>query len=202
MLELAIILTGAAAVSFGLYKLIRGPRCRFVGRCRLAIVGDSIAQGQRFTQRLREGLPNYVIDNFAVQGAGTASVVNQMLDQVVPAGYDEVIILAGANDIAQGPDYIVVNIERIVRAAKLVNMRVVLLSMTPWLQGSSVIRNVNNKLKIYNFMWRVDDFVNVWGVLADSAGGLRGDYIGDAVGLHPNALGQQAMADKVLSDAY
>jgi lysophospholipase L1-like esterase len=168
----------------------------------LAILGDSILSGATFTSALRAGLPRYSVDNFSVVGAGSAAIYNTLVSQILHNGYNEVILMAGMNDLDKTEAYVLGYIERMVKAAKTAGMRVVVVSITPYAANPHMIRTINARLKWYSIFWGADAYVNVWSLLADTDGGLLTEYSGDAMGLHPNTEGQRVMARKILRDAY
>jgi len=203
-LEITLFAGGATLLVFAARRFFKGPRCRYTGSCRVAVVGDSITAGGIYVDALNRALPRYEFDNYGVVGEGTAAILQRLRSVVLPRGYDEIIILAGGNDLGRdnAEDYIANNIGEMVRAAKSTGARVVLLSMTPWSRAPSLIRRVNRTLLLKSPLWRVDDFVDVWKPLADRNGGLRREFIGDQMGVHPNRAGHEVIAEKIFRDAY
>ena len=204
LLELGLLAAGASAALIGLRAYLKGPRCKWSGNCRVAVLGDSITEFGGYGRYLASRLPRYTFDNHGISGQGTAQIYSRLVNDIIPSGYDEVIILAGGNDLGR-PDavsYVVGNLERMVKAAKRANMRVVLLSLTPWDRVSNTVRQINSKLKVLAPLWGVDDFVNVWPALADANGGLRRGLYNDNMHVHPTAEGHRIMGEAIERDAY
>jgi lysophospholipase L1-like esterase len=171
----------------------------------VAVIGDSITAGGGYVTHLEQSLPRYAFHLFGGVGQGTAALLDELLQRVLPENYDEVIIQGGLNDIGR-PDaanYILNNLERMVRAAKAADTRVILLSLTPWHERPELIKEINSQLRLRSPFWGVDDYVNVWSPLADERGGLRADLVGDAtMSVHPSRAGQRLIGERIRTDAY
>ena len=205
LLPMFLLLGGGAALLLAARSYLKGPRCRWSGNCRVAVIGDSITAGGGYVTYLEQNLPRYDFHMFGGVGQGTAALLDELLQRVLTENYDEVIIQGGLNDIGR-PDaanYIVGNLERMVRAAKSADKRVILLSLTPWHERPELIKEINSQLRLRTPFWGVDDYVNVWSPLADGHGALRSDLVGDAaMSVHPNRAGQRLMGERILADAY
>lgn len=200
--ELAALGIGLAGGLF-VRSLIHGPRCRFSGQCRVAAVGDSITAGEHYVRALGAALPRYTFTAFGDVGAGLEQVLTNLRRNVLPGGYDEIVIEAGLNSISWSDEEMLAGLEALVREAKASGARVVLLSLTPWRQAPQRIAQLNSRLRWLAPLWGADAFVDVWTPLADTAGGLRSGYIGDAaMHVHPNRSGHEAMAQAILRKAY
>jgi len=198
-----LIAGGVGALVLGARSYLKGPRCRWSGSCRVAVIGDSITAGGGYARYLERALPRYRFDTFGHVGQGTAVLLDRMLEDVVPGNYDEIIIQGGLNDISRDSQYIIDGLERMVRAAKASGARVILLSLTPWHRAPQAIREINKQLRWSAPFWGVDDFVDVWTPLADANGALRPDLIGDAaMSVHPNSRGHELMGQAIIDDAY
>lgn len=191
------------SILYGIKHFISGPRCRSGQRCRIAVVGDSISAGG-FPSYLNAALPDYEVTSYGVEGASTSSILNTLRTQVLPQGYDEIIIQGGLNDIARpnAEGYIMRNLEQMVQEVRSTGARVILLSLTPWSRYPRIIESINSKL-----FWRapflgVDRYVDVHSILNDGAGGLRQDLIGDQMLVHPNSAGHQLIGERIIQKAY
>lgn len=204
MFPLLIIGGGVAAASVALWLYLKGPRCRpGCGRqCRVAVIGDSISAGSGYVSMLDAQLPQYTFDVFGGVGWGTVALLSELRRQLAIGQYDEVIIEGGLNDIARDDNYILDNLHSMVHVAKQHGARVILFLLTPWSEHSNKIKSINSRLRWLAPLWGVDELVDVWSPLADNAGGLRSDLIGDQMGVHPNRLGHTIIARTVLDEAF
>jgi hypothetical protein len=89
-----------------------------------------------------------------------------------------------------------------VQEAKSAGLKVVLLTVTPYRAGNSVIQQINEIIKRDGRSWGADAVVDTWTPLAESNGSLRQEYTNDRVGLHPNHAGQLIMGQTILATAY
>ncbi len=205
ILPYILIAGGIGALVLGARSYLKGPRCRWSGSCRVAVIGDSITAGGGYVNHLDRALPNYQFDTFGHVGQGTEVLLDRMLREVIPGNYDEIIIQGGLNDIGRSDPqgHVLDGLERMVRVAKGSGARVVLLSLTPWHRAPQAIREINKQLRWRSPFWGVDDYVNVWTPLADEGGALRRDLIGDAaMAVHPNSRGHELMGQRIFEDAY
>jgi len=204
-IPLALALGGGASLVAGIRAYLKGPRCRWSGSCRVAIVGDSVSAGGGYSNYLTTHLPRYEFQIYGGVGQGTQALFDVLLQDVLPGNFDEVIIQGGLNDLSR-PDsssYIIANLERMVRAAKAAGARVILLSLTPWHQAAQQIKEINKQLRWRAPFWGVDDYVDIWKPLADDSGALRSDLVGDLqMRVHPNRAGHDLVGEKILRDAY
>jgi lysophospholipase L1-like esterase len=198
------ILSSSVAAFFAARAYWVGPRCRGDhGRCRAAVVGDSITAGDGYITFLRRNLPNYSFTNFGNVGYGTAAIAEVLRNQVLPNNYDEIIIQGGLNDLSHTDEYILENLHQMVQLAKSSGARVVLLSLTPWSRAPERIRELNHQLRWRSMLWGVHRFVDIYSPLVDSQGGLRASLIGDAaMNVHPNAAGHTLIGQALLDSAY
>lgn len=174
------------------------------GPGRTAVIGDSIVAHGGFVSYLSRSLYGRSFDNLGVVGQGTAAIRNDLLNRVIGHGYDEVIIEGGLNDLGRrNPvDYVVGNLQTMVREAKAANLKVVIVTITPYRTSASLIRQINKIILRDGRRWGADVIVDINSPLKNISGGLRQDLIGDNVGLHPNAVGQQLIGQTILSRAY
>ena len=165
------------------------------------LMGDSITEGWFATN------PEFFTkNNFVGRGIG-GQVTSQMLlrfrEDVILLKPKRVIILAGANDIAenQGPvslDKIFGNIVSMVELAKANQIKVVLCSVLPaydfpWRKGmmpADKVIALNQMIKYYAQKNKIT-YVDYHTPLKDDKNGLPKEIAED--GIHPNKLGYEKM---------
>jgi lysophospholipase L1-like esterase len=153
---------------------------------------------------LDERLPNASFANMGVVGQGSAAIKRRLQQNVLGAGYDDVIILAGINDVGRNnaAQYIINNLREMVQQAKSNGLRVILCQLTPYHGGRGVIRQVNAAIAQQGRSWGADVIVDTHSPLVDWFGNLKSSLIGDRMGLHPNREGQRLMAEAIHRAAY
>jgi lysophospholipase L1-like esterase len=176
---------------------------------RTAVIGDSIvANTNGFVRFLGANVSGRTFDNMGVVGDGTGSIYSRIRSNVIGSGvsgrYDEVVIEGGVNDLGRrNPvEYVTNNLRGMVQEAKSAGLKVVLLTVTPYRAGNSVIQQINEIIKRDGRSWGADAVVDTWTPLADSNGSLRQEHTNDRVGLHPNHAGQLVMGQTILATAY
>jgi len=202
-------LASAVALAFSIVMMVKRSEAattrRNPGPGRTAVIGDSIvANTSGFVSFLDRALPNRSFDNFGVVGQGTSSIRGDLLGRVIGRGYDEVIIEGGLNDFGRtdAANYVANNLRTMVQEAKGAGLKVVLVTITPYHAASSAINQVNRMVLRDGRAWGADVVVDINSPLANIAGGLRSELIGDSVGLHPNHQGQELIGQTILSRAY
>lgn len=201
---------GGATFAAGLPGFLGGSTTRVnPGPGRTAVIGDSIvANTNGFVRFLGTNVAGRTFDNMGVVGEGTNRIHSRMRSNVIGSGvsgiYDEVIIEGGVNDLGQrNPvEYVTSNLRGMVQEAKSAGLKVVLLTVTPYRAGNSVIQQINEIIKRDGRSWGADAVVDTWTPLAESNGSLRQEYTNDRVGLHPNHAGQLIMGQTILATAY
>jgi len=201
-----------ASVCIGLSMILRGrmavgepaarSRCSAAHPCRIASIGDSItAHPSGFATY---PIPHATVVQMGVVGQGSAGIRDRLACDVIGSGFDEVIILAGANDLGRrdAAAYITANLRQMVQAASAAGLRVVLLTLTPYHAATSTISSINRTIKAQGRSWGADAIVDVHRPLASVLGHLRPEYVGDRMGLHPNAEGHMVMAVALRQQAY
>lgn len=194
--------------SFASGILVGGTRTS-PGPGRTAVVGDSIvANTSGFVRFLGSNVPGRAFDNMGVVGEGTSDIHSRMRRNVIGSSaagrYDEVIIEGGVNDLGQRSpvEYVTNNLRSMVQEARSAGLKVVLLTVTPYYAGAAVIQQINDVIKRDGRGWGAEAVVDTWTPLADSSGGLKQEYVGDQMHLHPNNAGQLLMGRTILAAAY
>jgi lysophospholipase L1-like esterase len=130
--------------------------------------------------------------------------IHSSVDQNLWGESDDVIVLAGVNDLAsrRGVQHVVEGLERIYQEARVRGARVIAVELTPWgghVRGRHLIdetREVNSWL---DRSPSVEMVVNTSGLGIE--GHLRPEYdSGD--GLHLNAAGQQRLGSIIYEQVY
>lgn len=174
------------------------------GPGRTAVVGDSIvAHTSGFVRYLDRNVPGRSFVNFGVVGQGTESIRQDLRNQVLGRGFDEVIIEGGMNDMGRrdAVNYIVNNLRAMVQEAKASGLKVVLVTLTPYYRVKPQINEVNSIILRDGRSWGADVVVDTHSPLRTLGNELRSEYA-SADRLHPNRAGQQAIGQTILERAY
>lgn len=204
----ALLVASISLLVFGVGSAIRShkmQRRRDPGPGRTAAIGNSItASSAGYVAFLGRALPSRTFVNMGVVGEGTSAIKRRLERNVIGQQFDEVIIEAGINDIGRNDatTYIPSQLAEMVRIAKQSGLKVVLTTLPPWRGAVVAISLVNNSIKRDGKFWGADVVVDIHRPLADWRGHLRGDLVGDRMGLHPNRQGQELIGRAILESAY
>jgi lysophospholipase L1-like esterase len=203
-----LLIASVSLLAFGIGSAIRSAkmqRRRDPGPGRTAAIGNSItASSTGYVSFLGREMPSRTFVNMGVVGEGTAAIKRRLERNVIGQQFDEVIIEAGINDIRRNDasTYIPSQLAEMVRIAKQSGLKVVLTTLPPWRGAVSAIASVNNSIKRDGKFWGADVVVDIHRPLADWRGHLRGELVGDQMGLHPNRQGQELIGRAILEQAY
>jgi lysophospholipase L1-like esterase len=205
----AVIAAGAlGAIGIILYAARRGPLAlgprQNPGPGRTAVIGDSIvAHSNGFVRYLDQNVPGRSFTNFGVVGQGTQAILNDLRNQVIGRGFDEVIIEGGANDLGRSnaSEYITSRLRTMVQEAKAAGLKVVLLPMIPMARAAGQIPPINAITMGQGRSWGADVIVDTYSLLNDGRGGIIAQYVSPD-GIHPTRDGQLIIGRAIQSRAY
>ena len=203
---LAVVSVSFLAIGLGFaLRSAKMHRRRDPGPGRTAAIGNSItASSTGYVAFLGRAMPSRTFVNMGVVGEGTAAIKRRLERNVIGQQFDEVIIEAGINDIRRNDaaTYIPSQLAEMVRIAKQSGLKVVLTTLPPWRGAVAAIASVNSSIKRDGKFWGADVVVDIHRPLTDWRGHLRGELVGDQMGLHPNRQGQELIGRAILESAY
>lgn len=155
----------------------------------IAFLGDSLTAGFDWSA----WLPNARVVNFAVNGATTDDVLQRFGD-VVDTHPDEIVLMAGTNDLGQrsSVEHVVRNIQLMMVELRreLPGVRMLVQSIPPRQQEFAArIREANIHLRQFCATVKAQ-YLDLWPALAADGAELNPDFSTD--GLHLNDAGYQA----------
>ena len=170
------------------------------------VIGNSITEGWWYADSLFFKKNEFIARG--ISGQVTSQMLVRFRKDVIDLKPKAVVILAGANDIAENNGYISLenikgNIVSMIELAKLHKIDVILCSVLPaydfsWHKGlepAEKIIELNKMLKAYADRNRIT-YVDYHSKMADERNGLPEKYSGD--GVHPNAEGYKVMENILL----
>lgn len=169
-------------------------------------LGDSLTANPAYCSGLKDGLADtgsaVVCRGYVGQGS---AVVASHLNEAWKMNATDVVILAGVNDLASGRslDQIKANLEGLYRAAKNGGLRVVALTVTPWMDHAKGEKNRGRTDALNEWILSnpIPDAIVDTSVLGDHTGCLLPPYdSGD--GLHMTSAGAEDLAALVLEEAF
>ena len=176
------------------------------------IAPTAVLMGNSITDSWAKIHPEFFAENNligrGISGQVTAQMLSRFQADVVALHPAKVVILAGANDLAQNQGYIshehiMQNIQSMCELAKQHKIRPVLCSCLPaasffWrpeLNASEDIARLNEMIKAYAKSNRIK-YIDYYSALVDDRGGLPKKYTKD--GVHPNMAGYAIMEEILL----
>ncbi len=162
----------------------------------IVALGDSITAGN-YIHFLGELMPKCTVDYVGFPGDGARSIYRRVYD-ALDKKPDDLIVLAGVNDIASGRDIESVkdSLNQIYTTAKSKGVRVIAVTVLPWRGYGPPTETLN--------AWILGGPEGVTPVdtssLGDALGGLPSALSGD--NLHPNVAGKKALARLIREQAY
>jgi lysophospholipase L1-like esterase len=189
------------------------------GKKKIAVIGDSITADGGYIEYLQTRCPFYTFHNFGVSGESTQKILkriryrNSDLNRKIVGiwDYDDIIVLAGINNIAS-PLTVIEDLKTIYQMAKnnpYKNTRVIAVSLTPW-KGYETWdwKKQQNTEMVNAFILSkpqgVDVTVNVYSALEDPANpkALKADYRRPHDKLHPRDAGQAIIGNAIYHAAF
>ena len=174
---------------------------------KVVFLGNSITQGWR--EKRPEFFAEHGFVGRGINGQTSSEMLVRMRQDVIDLHPQVVVILAGANDIAQnngyiGLEHILGNIISMCELARVNHIQPVLCSLLParrfyWTNripdAPGLIQNMNAMIRDYA---QANDipFVDYWSKMADDDGGLLPGLSDDAV--HPTPAGYHIMEPLIL----
>lgn len=202
--SLFMMLTGGALVVAGVVRALGNGVQEPLGPRHVVAVGDSLTASGGYCDELQALLPpGSTVDCYGWQGEGTGNIAKN-IDPGMFTGCDDVIVLAGVNDLASGRSVqeTVEGLERIYQKARQSGARVIAVELTPW-AGHAVGRNlVAETAKVNKWMAMspsVEQTVDT-GYLGVN-GQLRPE-LGMKDGLHLNSQGQVVLGTLIFEQAF
>jgi lysophospholipase L1-like esterase len=199
-----MIFTGAALVIAGLSRAFGQERQKQMTPVYVMAVGDSLTAHGGYCETLQMLLPvGSMVTCKGWVGEGAKAIGGKVSKQGFGA-VDDVIVLAGVNDLAsgRGVQYTVEQLDKIYQKARVGGARVIAVELTPWeghVQGAKRA-------------WETAE-VNEWiakspsvEIVVDTSGLGPNGYLlpeydsGD--GLHLNAEGQQKLGELIFEQVY
>ena len=173
---------------------------------------EAVLMGNSITDNWAKFDPEFFIKNKfvgrGISGQTSAQMLSRFQADVIALNPKMVIILAGANDIAQNNGYISLehimqNIQSMCELAKFHKIKPVLCSCLPaaafkWrpeLKPAEEIKRLNEMIKAYAKANHIT-YVDYHSALVDDQGGLPKKYAND--GVHPNIEGYKIMEQILL----
>lgn len=192
-----LVLILAAGVAFYAYRRLSRPKCPR----QIVALGDSITAGNYITY-LGDLLPRCTVGYFGFVGKG-AGDISKETPRALDSKPDDVIVLAGVNDLASGRSLnsIQDNLSRIYNQVHKAGGRVVAVEVLPWL-GYAGSKGHEDRTKTLNQWIRSESSADV---VVDASrmgqnGAMSDDLTGD--GLHPNSDGKRRLAEIIYQDVY
>lgn len=192
-----VLMLGLGAV-YLMYRRSTRPKCPRS----IVALGDSITAGN-YIKHVGKALPGCTVGFFGYVGEGTR-VINEKADRALASKPDDVLVLAGVNDLASGRSLNSTqdNLERIYSKVHSSGGRVVAIEILPWFsyRGS---RGFEEKTKRLNEWIRSESSADVVVDASDLGNDdfeMLEDFSGD--GLHPNSNGKKRLAEIIVKQVY
>lgn len=184
----------------------------------IAAIGDSITAGG-YARLLKTKVPNSRIHTFGYGGKGSKFIANK-LDLALAKNPDDIIILAGVNDIASGRSitHIMDNLEDMYNRSRMAGARIIAVKILPWhgrrsskgkLSSGENKRDatgiINSEIESYiRSLPSEEGHMVIDGdpMLSDdpSKYEMSKRYSGD--GVHPNKRGKELLAQMIADKAF
>ncbi|MDI6737676.1 MAG: metallophosphoesterase [Nanoarchaeota archaeon] len=180
---------------------------------RVGAIGDSITQDGGYVNYLNMQCSAANIDFFehGISGQGSTAIARRFDSAILANNYNDVIIMAGVNNICGGKTTVERDLQAMYKKAKDAGLRVIALTITPWKGTTGTFgwtAACQRNQEIVN-RWimaesNADVKVDVYNVLNDPAnpGAMKTEYHASGQFLHPNAAGQEAIGKAIRDAAY
>jgi len=200
-----MLLTGGALLLAGAVRAFSGEqKSPLVGPRYVVAVGDSLTANGSYCRTLERMLPvGSRVDCVGYVGEG-AQAISTKVGKAILAGADDVIVLAGVNDLASGRGVqgTVSGLDKIYQKGRASGARVIAVHLTPWAGHSkgSQLQTETWKVNAWMAKYPSVEMVVETQELGD-AGVLYPEY-GAGDGLHLSEAGQDKLAEIIFSQVY
>ncbi len=202
-------LESTGAVSSRGYELLMSGKAKKAPKKRIIVtLGDSITAGG-YARDLKKIVPGSRTYTFGYPGKQTGLIVGK-LDLALAKTPDDIIILAGVNDIASGKSFnhVTKNLKKMYDKAHKAGVRVIAVKILPWHARKSskgkehVTKKVNEWIEAQGSTKEVSVVIEGKKMLSDdpSKYEMSKDYTGD--GIHPNKAGRKRLAEIIAAKAF
>jgi lysophospholipase L1-like esterase len=189
------------------------------GKKKVAVIGDSITEDGGYIKQLQRLCPDYVFHNYGVAGESTRKIIKRVkklgsnLQKKVVGlwEYDELIVLAGVNNISE-PKTVINDLQQIYKLAKenpYRDTRVIAVTLTPWKGYKTWNRKKQKNTELVNSFilgkpQSVDACINVYKPLEDpdNPKTLKYEFHLTNDKLHPRGKGQKVIGQTIYESAY
>lgn len=170
----------------------------------VALLGDSLTAGPYYRREIKDILgPDSTVKAFGYVGKGTA-YIREKLDEALAWHPDDLVVLAGTNDLAsgRGVETVISNLSEIYEAAHQQGARVVAVTLVPWGGCAAGADKIEETEEVNDWIWFNSgaDAVVDTSSLGDGTGALHPD-LARPDNLHLNETGQRALAQEVYLQA-
>lgn len=168
----------------------------------VSALGDSLTAHGGYCSSLEAQLPagsSVTCHGYVGQGA---KVIGTHLDEALADLPDDLVVLAGVNDLASGRDPRS-SLDTIYRTADAAGARVIAVRLTPW-AGHARGVSLQQKTLELNAWITQNQYVSAvvdTSALGDAAGNLLAAY-GSGDGLHLNSEGQRKLGELIAEQAF
>lgn len=202
--SLLLIGAGVALIGAGLARLAADEHRHDLRPVYVVALGDSLTSHGGYCESLQLLLPpGSQVSCIGWEGAGTETIAQNTKPGML-AMADDVIVLAGVNDLAsgRGVQATVEGLERIYQKARSAGARVIAVELTPW-SGHQRGQHLQTETMQVNAWLDMSPSVEI--VVGTSPlgpdGRLRSDF-NAADGLHLNAAGHAELGRLIFEGAY
>lgn len=201
---LLLIATGVVLVGAGVTRMLAPDRKRMMSPRYVVAVGDSLTAHGGYCETLRQFLPlGSQVTCVGWEGEGAEAIAKKISANLFQ-GADDVIVLAGVNDLAsgRGVQATVEGLERIYQKARLTGARVIAVELTPWATHKRGMMLQPETQQVNQWMSMSPSVEMVVDTSALGTGGALNPELGGKDGLHLNPTGQAALGLLIYDQVY